>query len=198
MARGKYAGRYEKGGKYVRRQRKSPFRVSMLSIFLILSLSVGGTLAYLIAQADAIQNQFVPASVTCRVNANEDNTFDVTNTGDVDAYIRAAIVVNWVDENGNVRGIAPQASEYLLSVNTTDWWPDTGTGYYYYKYFVIPTDATNDLVTAYELAENVTTPTGYELCVEVVAEAIQADGDTDIGNVPAYKDAWGITSISGN
>lgn len=198
MAKGKYVGRYQKGGAHLRKRRHTKQRTALLSIFLILSLVVGGTLAYLVAKTDHVQNQFEPAFVTCQVNNNNDNTFDVTNTGNVDAYIRAAIVVNWMDENENVRGIAPSSSDYTLSVNTTDWWQDTSTGYYYYKYSVIPTGITQKLITSYRLAEGVTAPNGYELSVEVVAEAIQADGDTDNGNVPAYKDAWSIDSISGS
>ena len=198
MAKGKYVGKYQRGGAHLRKRKQTKRRTTLLSIFLILSLAVSGTLAYIVARTDNVNNQFEPSYVTCQVNVNNDNSFDVTNTGDVNAFIRAAIAINWMDEKGNVRGIAPSASDYTLSVNTTDWWKDDTTGYYYYKYFVVPGDLTNDLITAYGLAANVTAPSGYELSVEVVAEAIQADGDTDNGNVPAYKNAWGIDSISGS
>lgn len=198
MAKGKYVGKYQKGGVHLRKRKHTKRRTALLSIFLILSLAVSGTLAYLVAKTDNVNNQFEPSYVTCQVNANNDATFDVTNTGDVGAFIRAEIVVNWMDEKGNVRGIAPSFSDYTLVVNESDWWQDKkDTGYYYYKYSVLPKGVTNDLITAYGLATNVTAPDGYDLSVEVVAEAIQADGDRDFGNVPAYKDAWGITSISG-
>ena len=163
-------------------------QIVALCILLALCLVAGSVLAYMFLKTSQLDNQFDPATVTCQVNANNDNTFDVTNTGDVNAYIRAAIVVNWMDEGGNVRGIAPTESE-SLRVNTTDWQHDPETGYYYYNHYVLPNNVTNDLVTVYGLAEN----NGYELCVEVVAEAIQADGTTDTGDIPAYKDAWGIS-----
>lgn len=198
MAKGKYMGRYQKDGAHLKKTRRRKPRTLILSIILILSLAVSGTLAYIVARTDNVQNQFEPAFVTCRVNANNDNTFDVTNTGNVDAYIRAAIAVNWMDEQGNVRGIAPSSSDYKLTVNAVDWWQDTGTGYYYYKDSVIPDGVTSDLVTSFGVAANVTVPTGYVLSVEVVAEAIQADGDTDNGGVPAYQNAWDISSISGS
>lgn len=198
MAKGKYVGKYQRGGAHLRKRKHTKRRTALLSIFLILSLAVSGTLAYIIARTDNVNNQFEPSFVTCQVNSNNDNSFDVTNTGDVNAFIRAAIVVNWIDGEGNVRGIAPSSSDYTLSVNTTDWWQDDETGYYYYKYFVLPGNLTNDLITAYGLSASVTAPDGYELSVEVVAEAIQADGDTDNSNVPAYKDAWGIGSINGS
>ena len=170
-------------------------QIVALCILLALCLVAGSVLAYMFLKTSQLDNQFDPATVTCQVNVNNDNTFDVTNTGDVNAYIRASIVVNWMDEDGNVRGIAPTESEYTLSVNTTDWQQDSETGYYYYKVPVSPNNVTNDLVTAYGLAESVTAPNGYELCVEVVAEAIQADGTTDTGDIPAYQDAWGISKI---
>ena len=197
MAKGKYVGKYQKGGAHLRKRKHTKRRTTLLSIFLILSLAVSGTLAYIVARTDNVNNQFEPSYVTCQVNANNDDTFDVTNTSDIDAYIRAAIVVNWMDDQGNVRGISPKASDYSLTVNATDWWKDTKTGYYYYKYSVVPAGVTEDLITSYGLAAGVTAPSGYELCVEVVAEAIQADGDTDNGAVPAYRNAWGISSISG-
>ena len=140
-----------------------------------------------------MDNLFIPASVTCQVNS-VDNNFTVTNTGNIDAYIRASIVVNWMDKDGNVRGIAPSTSDYTLNVNTTDWWQDN-TGYYYYKHSVSPDASTNPLIPPNGITANATAPTGYALSVEVVAEAIQAQGTTDTANVPAYQDAWGISSV---
>lgn len=171
--------------------KKKPL-IFLVSLFLIISLLFGGVLAYMFSKTKQLNNQFDPAQVTCQVNAYEDGSFDVTNTGKVKSYIRAAIAVNWMDAPGNVNGIDPAASDYTLTVNTTDWWQDSSTGYYYYKYPVNPDNVTNDLITGYGLAANVTAPTGYELCVEVVAEAIQADGTTDTADVPAYEDAWEI------
>lgn len=189
----KHFGKYKKGGVPLKKSIKKKRLILTLSIVLVLSLAVGGTLAYIAAKTDNVENQFERAYVTCQVNANDNGTFDVTNTGNVDAYIRAAIVVNWMDSSGNVRGIAPASTDYKLGVNHADWWHDPKLGYYYYKYSVIPTGVTEDLVTS--ISVNDTVPSDYELSVEVVAEAIQADGDTDNGAVPAYQDAWGIASI---
>lgn len=198
MARGKYVGKYQKGGARLRKRKHTKRRTALLSLFLILSLAAGGTLAYIVAKTDNVDNQFEPSYVTCQVNAYGDGTFDVTNTGDVNAYIRAAIVVNWMDEQGHVRGIAPAAGDFTLNVNAAAWRQDTNTKYYYYQAPVIPDGTTETLVTSFAIAENVTAPNGYSLSVEVVAEAIQADGDTDDGAVPAYQDAWDIPSISGS
>lgn len=189
MAKGRYKGRYDRRGPCLKKTNKC--RAAALSFVLVLSLAVGGTLAYLVAKSGNVENQFEPAYVTCQVNTNTCNTINVTNTGNVDAYIRAAIVVNWVDADDNVRGLAPTLSDYSLTINTSAWHKGSDTEYYYYNQIVAPDGTTSDLVTSITVKGAV--PEGYKLSVEVVAEAIQADGDTDNGGVPAYQDGWGIT-----
>lgn len=183
-------GKYEKNVA-VRHTKKQKLTL-ILSIVLILTLAVGGSLAYVIEKSASIQNQFERAYVTSMVNVNGDS-IDVTNTGTVNAYIRAAIIVSWMDSNGDVRGIAPSSSDYSLGINSADWHRDPNTGFYYYKPIVAAGGTTNDLVTSITI--NGAVPDGYDLSVEVVAEAIQAEGDTDNRNIPAYQDAWGISSI---
>ncbi|MBP3493186.1 MAG: hypothetical protein J6J83_01085 [Oscillospiraceae bacterium] len=164
----------------------------ILSLVLILSIAVGGTIAYIAMKTNPVVNQFDGSYVTSRVNVSDD-TIDVTNTGDVRAYIRAAILVNWesTSSKGVFSGSAPASSDYTLTLNLTDWHYDSATGFYYYKTAVDPLATTNDLVT--DIAVNVTPPAGYSLCVEVVAEAIQADGDHDVTGENAYADAWDIS-----
>ena len=41
---------------------------TVLSLLIILTVSVGGTLAYLITRTDPVRNQFTPSSVACEVN----------------------------------------------------------------------------------------------------------------------------------
>lgn len=179
-----------------RRRRRTRRPTALLSVMLILSLAVGGTLAYIIASTAQVDNKFDPSYVTSRVNVNDDGTVSVTNTGDVKAYIRAAIAVNWMDSAGNVRGIAPASGDYTLTINPTDWEQDEQTGYFYYKEPVEARGNTQPLITAFGLAQGVTAPSGYELTIEVVAEAIQADGDRDSNGKPAYQDAWYTSSES--
>ena len=197
MARKSYAGKFEKGGVSGKRS-NGRFRTVVICIVLVLLLAAGGTFAYLIAKTDGVLNQFQPASVTCQVNAREDETFDVTNTGNIDAFIRAAIVVNWMDENGNVRGLAPSARDYTLTMNTSDWWQDPASGFWYYTAAVPTGETTTDLIEAVAITSDVQIPEGYDLSVEVVAEAIQAEGLKDGTTTQAFQDAWGISSFGGS
>lgn len=175
----------------------------LLSIMLLLTAAVGGTLAFVTVKTLSVKNQFESAYVTCKVVVGEDNNADaikVQNTSNVDAYIRAAIVVNWMDSDGNVRGIAPTDSEYTLGINTTSWKRDSATGFYYYinseNKKLPPNGTTYNLINSIMVTTQ-TPPSGYTLSIEVIAEAIQADGVTDVDGTPAYQDAWGI-DILGN
>lgn len=173
-----------------------------LSVVLLVYMAIGGTLAYLVIRTASLENTFVPASVTCSVNVNGDE-MAVQNTGNVDAYIRAAIVVNWTETNGDaVYGLAPDADDYAVAINASTnwedaqpWYLDTSTGFYYYKLPVASLATTPLLVT--DITVLGTPPAGYALSVEVVAEAIQADGDTDVGSIPAVEDAWKVSFYNG-
>ena len=180
MARGKYE-RVVKHGK----KKKKAFSL-LLSLALILTLAVGGTLAYIATTSAMVENQFGAGRVSSSVNGNG----QVTNNGNVDAYIRAAIVVNWMDEDGNVYGIKPNCS---LSINNG--WTKIGD-FYYYTTEVAPNGTTTTAPANVSVNENPPSA-AYSLSIEIVAEAIQANGDTDSGNIPAYQNAWGISAIGG-
>lgn len=186
-----YQGRYVKranpaaGRKNSGRKRKlNKLFLVTLSVFLMVGIVAGGTLAYLVAKSERVENNFIAASVSCRV----DEGFTVTNTSNVDAYLRAAVVVNWMDDNGDIRGIAPKGTDYTLSIG--DNWKRIGD-YYYYTTDVAPDTTTETAVCSATLKDGVTAPEGFSLCVEVAAEAIQADG-TD-GTKTPVEDAWGVS-----
>ena len=92
-----------------KRARKRPLArpvLLALSLVLVLGLSVGGTLAYLVTSTGPVTNTFTPGEVKTEIkeefaNDIKENVY-VTNTGTVDAYIRAQIVINWVDKDGNM------------------------------------------------------------------------------------------------
>ena len=147
----------------------------LISLVLLLTLSVGGTLAYLIVESGTVTNRFERGFVTSSVNEG----LTVTNTGNVDAYIRAAVVVNFEAEGGGVHAIAPvYETDYTVTPNT-GWELNTSDGYYYYSGIVPSGNTVAAPVTVNNLSDK-------DLRVEVVAEAIQADG-MGAGNAVA---AW--------
>ena len=171
MARGKY----ERVVKHRKKQKKV---VSLLlSIALLLTLATGGTLAYIVTKSAMAQNQFVAGYVTSSVN----NNGTVTNNGNVDAYIRAAVVVNWVDDNGNIVS-NPEGHSYTISYSK-DGWIDGGDGYFYYTKPVAAGGTTGELITS----ARPTAGTTYKLQIEIMAQSIQS--------VPTsvVAEKWGVT-----
>ena len=162
-------------------------KLSIIAVLLILLavFTVSGTLAYLIVTTDSVTNTFVPGSVTCAVEETFDGTtksdVKVKNTGNVDAYIRAAVVVNWVDADGNVCAQAHTAP--TISYNDTDW-TKGADGYWYYKEAVAPGALTNNLINT---ATSTAQADGCKLQIEIIASAIQAEGTGATG----AADAWG-------
>ena len=154
--------------------------LSLMLIILVLAASVG-TLAFMIARTAAVENSFTPAQVSCEVN----DDLTITNTSDVEAYIRAMVVVNWMDRDGNVSGTVPV---YEITTNS-GWTRDTNTGIYYYNSPVHPEavdEKLAEIVAPADVDCKEAAPDGYTLTIEVIAEAIQAEG---MGAINA-QDAW--------
>lgn len=175
MYQGKYVKR-TKHGKHRANNKKSTVLLSAL--VLILVLFAGVTTAFLIAGAGSVTNTFKSSQVACKVNEKFDRTtktnVTITNTGDTEAYIRAAIVVTWKDaENGNVYGAMPVlGTDYTMDMNLSNWIVGID-GYYYYKNAVQPGGKTDILITKCEAVPS-NAPAGYGLNVEILGSAIQS------------------------
>lgn len=171
--------------------RRSPMgraAATVLALVLILGAAVGGTLAYLVTQTDSLTNTFEPSRVSCAIeetlNGTTKSSVKVQNTGNIDAYIRAKVVITWKDNDGNVYAAAPErGTDYTISYNESDW-TEIG-GYWYYKSAVTPENSTNNLIGT--CTPNSAAPAGYALSVEILAEAIQAEP------AAAVQEAWGVT-----
>lgn len=148
----------------------------LAAAMLILVCGVGGTLAYLVTQAGPVKNEFTPGKVTSKVNENFNGTtkenVTIKNTGNVSAYIRAAIVVTWQDAQGNTLPEAPGTDDYAISINTSDWTQEGG--YYYYKAAVSAGESTANLINS--CTQTKTYEDGRRLCVEIIGSAIQSEG----------------------
>lgn len=160
----------------------------LLAAALVVCCGIGGTLAWLSAATEPVVNTFTPAQVTTEIQETVENgvkqNVSVKNTGDVDAYIRAKIVVNWADVEGNLSAAVPvKDTDYTMTLDATNWVEIDG--YYYYKNTVAPRDLTGILIESCKPIEN-RAPDGYALQVTILADGIQSDP------VQAIRDAWGI------
>lgn len=187
---------YSKRKTATRRHRRNskPFFL-LVALAVVLCAVVGTTVAYLFDNTEPITNTFTPVEVTTEITEdfknNVKNDVKVTNTGDIDAYIRAAVVVTWQNDDGNVYPTAPvEGTDYTVSYPGNGWVKHTD-GYYYYTSAVAPNASTGVLLTDCKPVES-KTPDGYHLVVEILASAIQAEP------ADAVKEAWSVTISNGS
>lgn len=176
-----------------------------LSLVLVLGLSVGGTLAYLVTNTDPVTNTFTPGKLDTPPKETFENDVKsdvvVTNSNDsaVAAYVRATWTINWVVGNGETAQIvAPaKAGEYEIDVaGTGSGWSQGSDGFYYWHKPVEPGEETGALIESLT-ANNEAAPDvdGVHLQATIITQTIQADP------VDAIKDAeWPVTidSVSGD
>lgn len=138
----------------------------LVSLVILLSVAVGATVAYIIDRTENMENIFTPSRVACEVVDETNHSYSVENTGDTAAYIRASILANWKNSDGHIYAKAP-----VLAVELGDGWKEGSDGHYYYTKPVAVDAKTDSELTVRVLPDKLD---GYDLCVEVVASAIQA------------------------
>ena len=180
--------------------------VLVVSVLALVLAVAGGTLAWLSANTTPVTNTFTPAHVTCEVGEKFENNVksdvSIRNTSNIDAYIRAYVVVTWKNAQGNVYGKLPvENTDYTIKYAANTGWENGTDGYYYFTKPVAVKDTTGVLIEKCKLNEGVTPPAdGYSLSVEIIAEAIQSLPTTTVASVwPVAVNADGtLTVTSGN
>lgn len=105
-------------------------------------------------------------------------------------YVRAAVVVNWKDDSGNILGRnTEEGTDYTF--NSDSGWFKAADGYYYYESAVESGGETNSLISGFTAIADA--PKGYSLSLDVSAEVIQCAGWTDDDGTPAVTAVWGCT-----
>lgn len=145
----------------------------ILSLCLIFALAVGTTFALLKASTAPVENTFTAAKSDIKIDEDvtggQKKSIVVKNTGTAVSYVRVKLVMNWVDENGNV-----SAEPVNITPSITDNW-FLKDGIYYYKMPVAPDGKTENLLKADSpITEPADKPAGCHLEVTVLAESIQA------------------------
>lgn len=162
--------------------------VLAISIILLLSTAVMGTMMFLVSKTPVVTNTFDPAKVTCEVQEQFDGTVkkDVTakNTSNIDAYLRIKLVSYRVNTDGERIGGTVVIPNFTPS---SGWFEQDG--FYYYHKPVAPGeipevkligDSGITLVTY-------TDADGGKQVIEVIAEAIQAKPTSVVA------DQWNVT-----
>lgn len=194
-----YQGAYQSKKPPVRRRRRRSHKPTllMMALAIVLGAFVGTTVAYLFTNTDALTNTFNPAKVTVDVpedfDKNVKDNVKVKNTGDIEAYVRVAVVVTWQDDKGNVHPTAPvTGTDYTVTFPTNTGWVKHTDGFYYYTSAVASDKTTGILLTECKPVAG-KAPEGYHLSVEILASAIQSEPAS------AVVEAWGVdpTTLKG-
>lgn len=154
----------------------------ILSLCLIFALAVGTTFALLKANTAPVENTFTAAKSDIKIDEDvtggQKKSIVVKNTGTAVSYVRVKLVMNWVDESGNV-----SAEPVNITPSITDDWFEQD-GIYYYKMPVAAKDFTTNLLKT-PITQDAA-PEGYHLEVTVLAESIQAAPSK------AVTESWGV------
>ena len=180
-----------KPARLVRKPHKGRGRLAMmvLSVVLLLGVAIGGTIAWLSTKTTPVTNTFTPAEVTCDVTEDfNENTgvktkVNVTNTGNIDVYIRVKLVTYRTNDKGQHIGGKAKLPQFTPGEN----WVKHGE----YCYYTLPVSPGGKPDA--NLAEKMTLMSSYEdadggkQAIDVMAEAIQSEPEKAVG------EAWGVT-----
>lgn len=175
----------EKSGRHGIRMNRTA--VLLIAVILLISTAVGSTVAFLATKTEPVENSFEYANVSCEVMQDRDtdgsSIVKVKNTGTISAYIRAAVVANWMDVDGNIAASVPEVYSYDLTCSSGSWTQDKD-GFFYYLLPVAPGALTegNHLTCTVACPED----PEYTLSVEVLTEAIQSTPAS------AVNEAWNV------
>lgn len=191
MYHGKYEARHLQR-RHKRRSKKTG--MLFLSLLLVIGMVVGGTVAWLSTKSAPITNTFLPSHVSCSVkeefNGTTKSNVNVINTGDIDAYIRVKLVTYRVNDEGDHIGGIAKIPDFTPGAG----WVKKGD-YYYYTKPVAPKEQPEtsliDSITLTGSYDDADDADGGKQVIEVMAEAIQANGVADNG-AKAVKEAWGV------
>lgn len=190
MNHGKYSARHKRR----RLLRKRPV-VLMVAVLLLVMVTIGGTMAYLMDRTNPVENKFEQANVNIEINepgwtdgGSTKSNVTIVNNGNVFAQVRAKIVVTWqYDETNAVYAKAPVSpTDYTITIPTNTGWsgPDKD-GWYLFDGYVAPNGGQTGVLIDSCSPVSGNTPDGCHLVVDIIAEAIQTEGIS--GDHP-----WGI------
>lgn len=192
-----------KNGKFSRQTKRrfhSRHILMLVSVLLICICVTGATLAYLMHSSGKLTNTFNPSQVTSDVVETFGSPYTtkesvkIHNSGDIPAFVRAAVIFTWRDEQGNIAPYLP-GEEYSIEWNYGEGKKWFKSGDYYYYSDVVPagTSTADALITSIQDVQTKTVNGKvYYLSVEILSSAIQADGVMADGAHPV-EEAWDVT-----
>lgn len=164
--------------------------VLLIAVALLLTISVSGTVAFLADNDGPVTNIFTPASVdvtvTDEIENNTKKNVVVHNNSDIPVYIRVAVVAYWVKDN---QIVAPWNDYSRLPIASG--WARDSDGFYYYG---PTTEKTIPFFTAESSYSPEVTIDGAHLEMDILVQAVQADGMGATSAQDAFAKAANVSS----
>ena len=191
-------------GKHAKKNKHRLTPLVILTFALVLTLSVGGTVALLFTATDPVENIFVPARLYTEVQEDFDQEVkenvvirngvtigDSFVPSEADVYIRVALIPTWEDDDGNVIALSASLKD-LNIIWGADWYEHTD-GFYYFTEKVAAGDSTGELIVSAEVDKSSNGyKAGYHMNLQILAQSIQAEPIT------AVTEAWGFVPDGSN
>lgn len=165
------------------KNRKSAVLV-LVAAALLLTATIGGTIAWLQVQTAPVENTFLPSRVDCQVVESFNGTtksVQVKNTGNIPAYIRVTVAGGWANEAGDI--VEPWGRE-ALEIDETVWESEAGSWVYMY-----PVAAGENTPQMFSYTPSTTGKEGLHLVLDVVAQAVQAQPPK------AVQESWNFVVV---
>lgn len=161
--------------------------VMLASSTLIISITVGGTLSYIVASDGPVSKVFAPSEIETVIDyslSESDGSYFLTSSSNVDIFARISFDAAWITADGNVyaeQSVTP--NDYAVVVDP-DCWTQAGD-YYYCTIAIKPGESTSDI----SIVQYADSPEGCVLNIEVTAEVIQAADDSITNSEWEYNPA---------
>lgn len=159
--------------------------IAVIAIVALLAASIPAV-AWMTKTMTPVVNTFKKAEVTGQVDNTADGVI-VTNTSNIDVYLRAVLTPTYYNADGSVNAgtTSEKQAAYLAKIVLPANWVKGSDGYYYYTKPIAP--GATATAFKYPAADSVT---GLTFKLECNAELIQADP------ADAVTEAWNCT-VSG-
>ena len=160
---------------------KSTIKLTILlvSLLVVFCISIGGTIAYIIATDKPVSTTFKPVLYEANV-LNNNGTYTVKTSGNVAAFVRVAIKTNWMKDGMLFTEPSITSNDYIFVYDSTKW---TLVGeYFYYNSPLDPGETTSDITV---ILTGVA-PEGCTFQSNMIAEILPADPDYVVYNTWGY------------
>ena len=149
--------------------------ILIAAVALLLAFAVSGTIAWIAASTEPVENVFTPGKVDTEIVENFDgkvkSSIAVQNRpqpySTVPVYVRVSVSGYWCDANDKII----DSWDGSISIGTN--WFKGSDGFYYYKKAINPSESTTNLLAA-SIQESKKADGSY-LVVNVVHQSIQAN-----------------------